>query len=190
MRILKLPRGFKGTILDFGCGLGDAFPAYKKYCPEATLVGVDFSQAAIDSCRQKYGALGNFYCLDYQHCPSADVIIASNVLEHMDSDTKVAECLMSRCKDLFIVVPYREQYLIPEHVRAYDKRSFAQLRPKKTHVFASPGWSQYGLRDCWWQIYAKNALRLLIGKKTLRRRKQIMFHLSTGSFPVGRGDFA
>ena len=30
VKYLNISKNFSGTILDFGCGLGDAFPVYKK----------------------------------------------------------------------------------------------------------------------------------------------------------------
>ena len=36
---LELPPNFDGIILDFGCGLGDAMPIYRKNFPKAKLIG-------------------------------------------------------------------------------------------------------------------------------------------------------
>ncbi|MDX8412753.1 MAG: hypothetical protein R8J85_01570 [Mariprofundales bacterium] len=38
---LKISSDFKGTILDFGCGLGDAMPIYRQSFPLAKLIGMD-----------------------------------------------------------------------------------------------------------------------------------------------------
>ena len=50
---------FDGSILDFGCGLGDAIPIYKKSYPNAKLYGVDISSVGIEKCKKiwKYGRL-------------------------------------------------------------------------------------------------------------------------------------
>jgi 2-polyprenyl-3-methyl-5-hydroxy-6-metoxy-1,4-benzoquinol methylase len=181
-RYFKINIDFVGTIVDFGCGLGDAFPVYKNNYPAAKLTGVDFSAAAIDACRARYGGLGDFICTDHHNCPRSDIIIASNVLEHLEGDREVAKSLLSRCRDLYIIVPFREQYLISEHVRAYDRNSFDTLKPTRIKVFDSPGWSQYGLRQCWWHIYAKNLVRPLFGKTTVRRRMQIIYHFRNAAF--------
>lgn len=173
-RYLTLPKTFKGTLLDFGCGLGDAFPVYRKNLPFARLIGVDFSDAAIQKCSERYGSIGDFVCTDHLGCPEADVIVTSNVLEHLDNDQEVAATLLSKCRKLYIVVPYREQYLIDEHLRAYDKHSFDALNPVRRKVFASQGWSQYGLKR-WWEFHFKNLVRPFFGKPHLRRRMQILY---------------
>lgn len=181
-RNFRIPRDFYGCILDFGCGLGDAFPVYRQKYPAAKLVGVDFSSAAIEKCIASYESIADFICTDHYKCPEAEVIITSNVLEHLDNDQEVARSLLSKCRDLYIVVPYREQHLISEHLRAYDKHSFDALSPIRTKVFASKGWSQYGIKSCWWQIYIKNILRLIFRKPTLRRRMQILYHFHNPGF--------
>jgi cyclopropane fatty-acyl-phospholipid synthase-like methyltransferase len=47
MTLLELSSDFSGTILDFGCGLGDAMPVYKRSFPKAKLIGVDISSVGI-----------------------------------------------------------------------------------------------------------------------------------------------
>ena len=44
---LDVPKSFNGVITDFGCGLGDAMPVYKKFFPQAVLRGYDLSTEAI-----------------------------------------------------------------------------------------------------------------------------------------------
>jgi len=51
---LNIPENFSGTILDFGCGLGDAFSIYRKAYPKATLIGLDISKEAINKCKETY----------------------------------------------------------------------------------------------------------------------------------------
>ena len=60
VRLIDLPEDFVGTILDFGCGMGDALPAYRRRWPRASLMGLDISQAAVDQARLDYGAIGTF----------------------------------------------------------------------------------------------------------------------------------
>ena len=35
MRHIDIDKNFNATLLDFGCGLGDAIPVYRKYYPKA-----------------------------------------------------------------------------------------------------------------------------------------------------------
>ena len=55
-----LPEDFSGTLCDFGCGAGDAFPVYRVTYPNAKLIGVDFSSKAIQLCREKYSSIAEF----------------------------------------------------------------------------------------------------------------------------------
>jgi 2-polyprenyl-3-methyl-5-hydroxy-6-metoxy-1,4-benzoquinol methylase len=108
-KLFPIRRNFSGVLLDFGCALGDAFPVYRTRYPNATFIGVDFSSQAIEQCRDTYGQLAAFLCASHKDCPSAEVIVCSNVLEHIKDDLAVASALQKRCRMLLIVVPYREQ---------------------------------------------------------------------------------
>lgn len=57
---LKIAPGFSGTLLDFGCGLGDAMPIYRTAYPHASLIGMDISEAACRKCKEKYGSFAHF----------------------------------------------------------------------------------------------------------------------------------
>ncbi len=177
--LLKIPADFPGTILDFGCGLGDAIPVYHRAFPQARLMGIDLSQAAIESCRRDYGDLAEFHQGDHHQVPHVDVIIASNVLEHLSKDQDVARHLVGRCRELYIIVPYRQVLAQnSEHVNTYDEHSFDALGPVECTIFLSRGWSQYGW-DLWFRTYALNLVRPLLGKRVISRHRQILFHLTS-----------
>lgn len=173
---LALPREFTGTILDFGCATGDAMPVYKAHYPLATLLGVDFADAAIVEACRTYGHLATFMVGSIDAVPHVDVIIASNVLEHLDADRDVAEKLLSRCRTLAIAVPYRERLPLGrgEHVNSYDKQSFHALKPSSVQVYLSRGWSQYGFRDLVVGVYLKNIARFVTGRPLAGRRRQAL----------------
>ena len=172
------------TVLDFGCGLGDAIPVYRRAWPEARLIGVDFSDEAMLKARVRYGESATFETGDHNTCPSADIIITSNVLEHVDNDIEVVRCLQAKCRVLYIVVPFEEQHLISEHVRRYGRKSFDQFDVRKVIVFGCKDWSQFGMKSRWWEIHAKNLFRPFFGKPILKRRLQAIFEIS-GSLPSG-----
>ncbi len=173
---LAIDKNFKGTILDFGCGLGDAIPVYKEYFPEAQFIGVDISSSAIDSCRMKYGSIADFIHGDCGVVPEVDVIMASNVFEHLSGDREIARRLLGKCKHLYIIVPYRERPLFAEHVNEYDEWYFIDLGECNWKVFPSRGWSEYGW-DRWYHINFKNIFKVILGRGIRRRKMQIMFHL-------------
>jgi SAM-dependent methyltransferase len=173
---LNIPRDFGGTILDFGCGLGDAIPVYREHFPKARLMGMDISSQAVDLCRRKHGEWATFLQGRAENVPEGiDVIIASNVLEHLDSDVEIAKSLRGKCADLYIVVPYRESPLFGEHVNAYDENHFSALGPCERKIFACRGWSAYGV-ELWYRTYFKNLIRFLRRRPLRRRNLQILFH--------------
>lgn len=174
VRYFNLSREFSGSLCDFGCGAGDAFPVYREAFPEAVLYGVDFSEDAIRLCRARYGQMVTFVSGNAGDIPYVDVIICSNVLEHVDDDSAIVEDLLNRCKRLFVIVPYRERRLIEEHVRAYTDNSFAQFLPVRMKVFFARGWSVLG-KDLWIGVYLKNVVRWLVGRPLRYQNKQILF---------------
>jgi SAM-dependent methyltransferase len=172
---LEIERDFEGTILDFGCGLGDAMPIYRQHFPKAKLVGVDISANAVELCRKNHGTIAAFLQGDYKSIPTADVIIVSNVLEHLSDDIDAAKSLLSRCKDLYVFVPYQEAPLHPEHVNFYDEKYYQSLGRYDWKVFPCKGWSLYG-PSLWYHVYFKNLFRVFSRRQFLRRSMQIMFH--------------
>jgi hypothetical protein len=175
-RFIKLSSDFEGALLDFGCGLGDAIPIYRQNYPKATLMGIDISNAAIDICQEKYGSIAEFISGDFTCVPEVDAIIASNVFEHLENDQSIARHLLSKCRDLYIIVPHKEFPLSPEHVNSYDEESFKQIGKYDYKVFPCVGWSQYGFRDLWFQIHFKNLFRPFLGRPLSSRSNQILFH--------------
>jgi SAM-dependent methyltransferase len=178
---LELPRTFAGSILDFGCGLGDALPVYRRHFPNAKLIGMDVSDQAVRKCQASYGGIAEFLVGDHTSVPEVDAILASNVLEHLTNDEDIAACLLGRCRDLFIQVPYR-QVLVPggEHVNAYDESAFHSLGVHCYRVFACPGWSEYGWSR-WVNLHLRNVHRALVGVPRAPRSKQILYHLVNAS---------
>ena len=175
VRRLRLPHLFSGTIVDFGCGLADSMPVYRKHFPRARLIGVDISEAGIEMCREKYGDIATFIAGDTGAVPHADVIVCSNVFEHLSQDEQRAAQLKAKCDVLYIIVPFEES-LHPggEHVNVYNRGSFNSIRPKVTEVFVCRGWGSVGWQ-LWYNVYFKNIFRLLLNKRLRSRDRQIMF---------------
>ena len=180
---LRIPADFAGTLLDFGCGLGDAFPLYRHHYPRATLIGMDLSASAIALCRRDYGRIATFWQGDHTVVPHADIIIASNVFEHLSDDRQVAETLLTACASLKIIVPYKEYPLTykpppgSEHINIhYDEASFRELGPCESTVFPCRCWSEFGFK-LWYHIFFWNVLRRMLGRPQRPRKMQILFHL-------------
>jgi hypothetical protein len=174
---LGLTKEFPGTLCDFGCGAGDAFPVYRAAYPNASLIGVDFSFTAIMLCQEKYSGIALFINGDDTSVPYCDILIVSNVLEHLDNDKLVVESLLKKCRRLVVVVPYQEQDLCEEHVRVYDADSFSEFSIVRKEVFESRGWSEFGLRRIV-AIHMGNVFRRLLGRPARLRKMQILFEIS------------
>jgi SAM-dependent methyltransferase len=178
---LNIPEDFDGTILDFGCGLGDAIPIYRQAFPKAKFIGMDISQTAIDKCHDSFGSMATFMQGDYKDTPEVDIIISSNVFEHLSNDREIAKHLLTKCRSLNIIVPYREYPLCSEHINSYEKEYFNEIGHSDCQVFPCKGWTPYGLRALYYNIYFKNIFRFLLGKPVIRRNMQIIYRfLGTG----------
>ena len=77
-----------GRILEVGCGNGKTVLALTKKGFRVT--GVDFSQSAIDMCRETIPSSGDFVCASVTDLPfedsSFDGVVAFHVLEHLTAD--------------------------------------------------------------------------------------------------------
>lgn len=175
---LGISADFEGTICDFGCGLGDAFPIYHTAFPKAKLIGVDFSKSAIEKCRQRYGQVADFIPGDHTAVPKVDIIISSAVFEHLTGDVAIARNLLKKCRQLFLAVPYKEKPLDYEHVNRYDEHYFKDIGRYRWIVYDCPGWSEYGFRLAW-QVYFKNLIRPFLGRRIKSRNMFILFHFGS-----------
>lgn len=179
---LGLPKSFSGTILDFGCGLGDAMPVYKKFFPQARLIGLDHSKEAIEKCRQNYSHYASFIHGNVDNVSPVDVIISSNVFEHLTNDVDVARKLGTKCRRLFITVPYKETIQSQEqneHVNTYDEDSFSELLCLRREIFASKGLGQKNWWGVLYHVWVKNIFRFIIRGKiwAYTHPREIMFEI-------------
>jgi SAM-dependent methyltransferase len=175
IKYMQISSNFEGGILDFGCGLGDAIPIYRKQFPYAKLFGIDISHSAIIKCKERFGEIAEFTQGDYKNVPNTDIIIASDVLEHLNNDRDIVKHLLSKCKHLFVIVPYKETPLFIEHVNVYDEAYFKGVGSFDFIIFYCAGWSQYGGRARYYNIYFKNILRYFLRKPLVVRKRKIMF---------------
>ena len=177
---LEIEKKINGTLLDFGCGLGDAVVVYRRNFPNAKLIGIDISSEAIKKCKKHYSQFANFICGSYTDVPQVDIIIASNVLEHLTEDKKIAKYLLEKCQVLYIIVPYKEKnHNDPnhEHVNQYDEFYFDGVAKKITYkIFKSRGRGKDGL-NLYYNVYFKNILRFILGRNLRSKSRQIMFKI-------------
>lgn len=170
---MRIDPEFNGKLLDFGCALGDAIPVYKKAFPKAKLIGMDISDEAIKRCDNLYREFAEFQQGTYLDIPKVDLIVASHILEHIPNDRLIVKHLLSKCKELFVFVPYKEDPLYFEHVNVYDENYYGELAPYKYKIFKKPISFQYYLKHQF-----VNTIRLISGRTKQKLINVIMFHFS------------
>lgn len=124
------------TLLDVGCGTGSALQKIKQTYPNGVLYGCDLDPAHLNLARTMNGSCAEYYLSDIDSIQkNYDVIYISNVLEHIDDWQPKVLHLLCKCKNLFILVPYKEEIgpldpelpKIDQHVSSFDKNSFLFL---------------------------------------------------------------
>lgn len=169
---MGLSKTFNGTILDYDCALGDAIPVYRETFPNANLLGLDFSEAAIKICKERYSDIAKFKSGNHQSVDQVDIIIASHVMEHLTDDIKVVKHLLYKCKTMFIFVPYKENPLYKEHVNYYEEDYYDifNVLEKKAFVVSF----NYKLN---WKELFKSFLKLQFKRTGVFKKDIIMYKL-------------
>lgn len=116
---------YRMGICDVGCAQGEGTALLKKYFPDSTIIGVDFSESAVEIAKSQFPLI-NFYCEDITSLsPRHDVIFTSNVLEHFENPIEILGKLADRTERyLVVLVPYKEYRRISEHFYTFDADTF------------------------------------------------------------------
>ncbi len=151
--VLKEVKSKTGAILEAGCGEGEFTRfLYKKYGKSASLEAFDISRSCVAKAQKKCPnvsfRVGSIY--EIPKGRSYDLVVASEVLEHMDDPALAVQSLLNVCQGyLFLTVPNeplwrilnmaRGKYLgrlgnTPGHVQHWNKRSFQKLVLEKGGV--------------------------------------------------------
>jgi SAM-dependent methyltransferase len=165
-RILELVRGTGARrILDVGCGEGFTMRELREAGLQATMVGVDFSPAALAWNQAHHMAQSPLNVADVQHLPfrdqGFDLVLCLEVLEHLpDSALGLRELLRVARDYVLVSVPHepffrgvnflRGKHLRdlgndPEHLHNYSGRAFRSLVSAQAEVV----WHGYSFP---WQI--------------------------------------
>ncbi|RJR44256.1 MAG: class I SAM-dependent methyltransferase [Deltaproteobacteria bacterium] len=156
--VQRISRG--QTVLDIGCGNG-AVAADIARLTGARVIGIDKDSQSIMQARARCaGAGAEFVCADAltAELPPADVIILSNVLEHLDGREEFLRDLRTRLKPklLLLRVPqYERHWLVP-----YARELGLDIRLDPTHLIehrqeellgelAAAGWQVHFIEACW-----------------------------------------
>lgn len=117
---------FGNSILDVGAGSGMITRRIKETRPNIHISACDFSKPALDWLRKKIPLNEVFFCDLVKGIPkddkSYDIIVCSEVIEHMEEPEKaIAELVRVARKKVIITVPYGEQSnKSVEHLWAFD----------------------------------------------------------------------
>ncbi len=114
----RIPENPALTVLDLGSGPGAFFFQHKK---RAKKIGIDVAQSQIDYVKKIMPDV-KWICSDIENCelPKADYVILSQVLEHLNPDTKIMQNIYKALRKggkLIITTPnYRSMWPIVEHM--------------------------------------------------------------------------
>ena len=180
----------KFSMLDVGCALGEAVEVFAGSFKNAELYGIDFSEIAVDRCKEEKGDIATFTVCSLDNISGKyDVIYCSNTLEHFpDFEDKAREILTHCNRTFYILVPYMELYhyetLRPEqdilHYHTFVRSSFDFLLRENLvksidyHIFSCPpAWGWGFFRRC--KEGVKNMVKTILNRPSLFPKKQIMF---------------
>ena len=72
------------SVVDFGCGVGNTTPHFRKHFPAAQLLGVDVSAASIERARSLHGDASQFLRLDEaRETRDRDLVYCNGVFHHI-----------------------------------------------------------------------------------------------------------
>lgn len=109
------------TLCDVGCAQGEGIPILHKLLDKATLTGIDFSEIAIKTAKEKYSNF-NFIQEDILNISGVyDVVFSSNTLEHFESPYQILNKLSEKSKKyIVLLLPFEEEPLMVEHMYSFQ----------------------------------------------------------------------
>jgi len=157
----------RGRLLDAGCGTGDLLDFIIKNNKFESIEGADFSKEACLCTQNKLGI--KTFIVDLRNISklknkSYDVIICSEVLEHIEEDEKVIKnlaTLLKRKGKLIITVPFLKKNwsrfdIISGHVRRYEKGELEKkLKKVGFKILDSFAWGNF-IYSFYFNIFIKN----------------------------------
>lgn len=116
-------------ILDYGCGDGVFATALAQRGWHVT--GYDVSQAAIDAARTlSAGRIGVHFTTEEPPDGTFDLVICTEVLEHIDDDREFAARVLARARPggmLIGTTPVGRAFFDPDHRHVYDMPGLASI---------------------------------------------------------------
>jgi trans-aconitate methyltransferase len=76
-------------VVDFGCGVGNSTPHFRRHLPEAALLGLDVSRTSVGRAQQIHCASATFALVD-EFIPAGDqeLVYCNGVFHHIDPDAR------------------------------------------------------------------------------------------------------
>lgn len=114
------------SVADLGCAEGAGTVALAQVFPECKVMGVDFAASAIARARQLHPGLHFEVGSLETPPPEAQVLMLSNVLEHLSDPISVLRALglQTQVKYLIVLVPLQEGQRHHEHLVTFDYNNF------------------------------------------------------------------
>ena len=121
-------------ILDVGCGVGDLLSEVRRHRPKASFFGLDFSQKAVEAASASFPDGCFLHHVIEQSLPypsgSFDVVLCTDVLEHLERPKLIAAELVRICRPggmVVIVVPDGDVDQFLGHYWFWNKDSLSLL---------------------------------------------------------------
>ncbi|MFN0109385.1 MAG: class I SAM-dependent methyltransferase [Blastocatellia bacterium] len=113
------------TILDCGCATGEGVALLGQAFPQCQVGGLDVARSAIETAQARYPQ-HEFWLTDNGEIPRQfDVVLTSNVLEHLDDPFAMARRQAASARLLYLVlVPFWEHPLMEGHLITFTDNSF------------------------------------------------------------------
>lgn len=80
-------------IVDFGCGLGNHVPHFRRAFPGCRIVGIDISPVSLRLAEERNGGTDVRFCLseEYQERGAADLVYLNGVLHHIPPQSQAVQ---------------------------------------------------------------------------------------------------
>ena len=128
--IVRARGGSGRRVVDFGSGIGNSIPYFRKHMPDAELICADVSQRSIDLAHQRYPGGERYALIEGMALPiadgHADVVFSACVFHHIPEDQHQhwLEELRRVCRPGGLLVVFEHNPLNPLTVRAVNTCPF------------------------------------------------------------------